>query len=79
MLVYQTLAHDQQIFMFVASLSVPNPEDMDLVYEVTCNKEPVRMLAELPMPVLSAYGTFYARVEDWKNGQELHESLRHDD
>jgi hypothetical protein len=75
---YQTLGYDEQIFTFVASLDTSN-NSVRLIYDVTLNNEPVRLLAELPPTVLADYGIFISRVQHWENGGEMHESLRHDD
>ena len=65
------------IFAFIATLDTS--EEICMAYNVTCDNTPIYALSELPPPMLAAYGLFVARVEEWQNGGELHESLRHDD
>lgn len=77
-LTYHTVEHDEQFFAFVASLDTSDNSPR-LIYDVTVNNEPVRMLADLPPPVIVDYGLFISRVQHWENGGEMHESLRHDD
>ena len=50
-----------------------------MVYEITCDEQPLRALTEIPAPVMADYGIFISYVEEWVNGGELHGSLRHDD
>lgn len=78
-LVYQTVPHDPSIFTFVASLRTTDSDGISIVYEVTVNEEKIRLIDDLPVEVLAAYGMFVKYVEDWKNGGVLHELLRHDD
>lgn len=70
--------HDGFIFTCIASLDTQKgvPE---MVYNITCDTEPLYALTEIPAPVLADYGIFISYVEAWTNGGELHESLRHDD
>lgn len=76
---YQIERHDDSVYAFVASLDTTNLENPHMTFDVTCNTEPVRFMTELPSVILAAYGIFISRVQEWENGGELHELLRHDD
>lgn len=77
-LIYHTVELNEQYYAFVASLDT-SENIPRLIYDVTVNNEPVRMLNELPLSVIVDYGLFISRVQHWENGGEMHESLRHDD
>lgn len=64
-----------RIYTFYATLHARN-EDVDFDYTITCDNSQIHALKEIPNPVMAAYGTFIAYVEEWKAGGELHESLR---
>ena len=66
------------IFTFIASLDTTT-EVPEMVYNITCDNEPLHALSEIPPAVIADYGIFISYVEAWTNGGELHESLRHDD
>ena len=70
--------HEGFIFAFIASLDTADGEPR-MVYEITCDEQPLRALTEIPAPVMADYGIFISYVEEWVNGGELHGSLRHDD
>lgn len=70
--------HEGYIFAFIASLDTSGAEPQ-MVYNITCDSQPLQALTEIPPPVLADYGIFVSYVEEWVKGGELHESLRHDD
>lgn len=69
--------YEEHVFTFIATLDTS--AEIKMAYNVTCDNTPLYALSELPAPILAAYGLFVAHVEDWKNGDDLHESLRNDD
>ena len=77
-LIHHIFTHGGYIFTFYASLDISN-EAPGMVFNITCDNEPLHALTEIPSPVIAEYGIFISYVQEWKNGGELHESLRHDD
>lgn len=66
---------DGHVYTFIASLSAQKGV-VGIEYEITKDNLAVQALKELPTEIMASYGIFLSNVEEWKNGGELHESLR---
>jgi len=61
-------SEDGNTYIFVSSYS---PEKQDVVLEILRNGMDVRMLSDLPLDVIVAFGSFAKKFLLWKSGKEL--------
>jgi hypothetical protein len=76
---YHVESLDGEVWSSVASLDMTGTDKPRMTFDLTRNGEPTRLFAEVPAEIIAVHGEFIRHVQDWEQGGELHESLRHND